>query len=72
MTRYSHLLETRNRFAIGDFWRGRACGADACVRWCGGRADARVVDDGGGADFTSIHAVVAASERAMVEMRAMA
>ena len=40
-------------------------GAAAGGRW--------VVDDEGGADFTSIHAaVVAASERAMVEMRAMA
>jgi hypothetical protein len=23
MTRYFHLLETRNRFANDDFWRGR-------------------------------------------------
>ena len=36
-------------------------------------AGARVVDDGGGADFTSIQAAVdAAGEGAMVEIRAMA
>jgi len=36
MTRYFHLLETHNRFANGDLWRGRARGAGAGVR---GHAD---------------------------------
>jgi len=36
MTRYFHLLETRNRFANGDLWHGRARGAAACVRGHGG------------------------------------
>ena len=43
---------------------GRRRGAVAGATW--------VVDDCGGADFTSIQAVDAASERAMVEIRAMA
>jgi len=36
MTRYFPLLETRNRFANGDLWRGRARCAAACVRGHGG------------------------------------
>ncbi|KAF5417075.1 MAG: hypothetical protein C5S48_01100 [Candidatus Methanogaster sp.] len=44
MTRYSHLLKTRNRFANGDLWRGRAC-----VRgYGGGRGAGSVLHDSSG------------------------
>jgi|GEM_PF-6440730 len=56
MTRYFRLLETRNRFANDDLWRGHARGAGACV--CGhggGRSSER-----GGGGMTRLLLVAAA------------
>ncbi|PXF59332.1 MAG: hypothetical protein C4B59_11785 [Candidatus Methanogaster sp.] len=51
MARYFHLLETRNRFANDDLWRGHARGA-ACVRGRGGTSRVALVAGEGAARVT--------------------
>jgi len=59
MTRYFSLLETRNRFANGDLWRGRVRGAaGACVCGHGG---GRSSERGGGGMSRSITMLVVAA-----------